>query len=63
MKSLSIEEIESVAGAGWECVGGFALAGGIIGGVVGGFTTVGFGAAAGIEGGGLIGGLVGEWAC
>lgn len=63
MKSLTIEEIESVAGASWECVGGFALAGGVIGGIAGAFSTVGFGTAAGVEGGLLAGGLVGEWVC
>lgn len=62
MKTLTIEEVEQVSGAG-TCKDAFIVAGSIIGGVVGGAATWGGGVAVGLTAGALGGDIVGAWAC
>lgn len=64
VNELTVEEINEVSGGTeWQCVAASGIAGGVIGAGIGGFTTAGFGAWPGFEGGALIGTLVGGVGC
>ncbi|GEM_PF-1453245 len=65
-RSLSFDEVSAIYGGDitvTQCTAASALVGGVAGGLIGGFTSVGFGAYAGFMGGALIGGVVGGVAC
>lgn len=65
MQVLTFDEVMSVNGGITEtqCVAAVSAIGGGIGAGIGGYTTAGFGAWAGFEGGALIGGMAGGLAC
>jgi|APAra7269096768_1048522.scaffolds.fasta_scaffold13167_1 hypothetical protein len=62
MKTLTIEEIEQVSGAGL-CKDAMIVGGAVIGGAAGAISTVGFGVGVGLAGGALAGEIAGSWLC
>ena len=65
MRELTISEVNLISGGNNVeiCQAGSALAGGVVGGVIGAYSTLGFGTGAGAAWGFSVGGWMGTLGC